>query len=314
MWLGAHIGISDGLGEAPRQGRAIGCDAIQIFSKSPKLWAGPPIADEAAAEFRAAVQETGLKATAVHHGYLINLASPKKAMLGRSRKALLDEIERATKVGVDGLILHPGAHMGEGPDAGLKRIVESLNWVLAKTPESPVRLLLENAAGQGTALCSTFPELRTVLDGVSDQARVGVTLDTCHLFAAGNDFRTPETYGSLVDRISSELGTAEVRAFHLNDAKADLGSHLDRHENIGKGLLGLDGFRSLVNDPIWATVPGYLETPLADDDYAAYVSDLVALRSLLAPSGATGGTEPAIPRRPAAARSHRTDSAAGKPA
>lgn len=299
MWLGAHIGIADGLGEAPRRGRSIGCDAIQIFSKSPQMWAGPPIADEAAAAFRATVREVGLKATAVHHGYLINLASPKKAGLARSRKALLDEVQRATKVGVDGLILHPGAHMGEGADAGLARIVESLNWVLDKEPDSTVRLLLENAAGQGTALCSTFPELRTVLDGVSEKSRVGVTLDTCHLFAAGNDFRTPETYGSLVDRIASELGVAEVRAFHLNDAKAELGSHLDRHENIGKGKLGLDGFRSLVNDPRWAEVPGYLETPLADEEYSAYIADLAALRGLLGSSNPTSApSSPAQPREP----------------
>jgi deoxyribonuclease IV len=284
VWLGAHIGIAEGLGEAPRQGRTIGCDAIQIFSKSPKMWAGPPISAESATAFRAAVAEVGLKATAIHHGYLINLASPKKAMLGRSRKALLDEVGRATLVGVDGLILHPGAHMGEGSAAGLGRIVESLNWVIEKTPDSPVRLLLENAAGQGTAMCSTFPELRSALDGVTARARVGVALDTCHLFAAGNDFRTPETYGALLDRIDSELGVREVRAFHLNDAKADLGSHLDRHENIGKGQIGVDGFRNLVNDPRWAATPGYLETPLAGEDYAEYVADLATLRGLVVPS------------------------------
>ncbi|MCI4327829.1 MAG: deoxyribonuclease IV [Thermoplasmata archaeon] len=298
MWLGAHIGIAEGLGDAPRQGRAIGCDAIQIFSKSPKMWAGPPISDESAAAFRAGVAAVGLKATAVHHGYLVNLASPKKAMLGRSRKALLDEVERATKVGVDGLILHPGAHMGEGTDAGLARIVASLNWVIEKTPESPVRLLLENAAGQGTATCSTFPELRTTLDGVSTRARVGVTLDTCHLFAAGNDFRTPEAYGALMDRLEAELGAKEVRAFHLNDAKADLGSHLDRHENIGKGQIGVDGFRNLVNDPRWATTPGYLETPLAGEDYAEYIADLATLRGLIAPAQAAESPHPhSTPRR-----------------
>ncbi|MCI4325959.1 MAG: deoxyribonuclease IV [Thermoplasmata archaeon] len=314
MWLGAHIGISDGLAEAPRQGRTIGCDAIQIFSKSPQMWAGPPIADEAAAGFRAAVREVGLKATAVHHGYLINLASPKKAGLARSRKALLDEIERATKVGVDGLILHPGAHMGEGPAAGLARIIESLNWALAKSPDSTVRLLLENAAGQGTALCATFPELRTVLDGVAVPSRVGVALDTCHLFAAGNEFRTPETYGAFVDRLDSELGVREVRAFHLNDAKADLGSHLDRHENIGKGKLGVDGFRGLLNDARWASTPGYLETPLADDDYAAYVTDLATLRGLLTTStGAPEAGAVAAPRE-STSRSRRVGAAAGKSA
>jgi deoxyribonuclease IV len=314
VWLGAHIGIADGLANAPRQGRTIGCDAIQIFSKSPQMWAGPPIADEAAAGFRAAVQEVGLKATAVHHGYLINLASPKKAGLARSRKALLDEIERAGKVGVDGLILHPGAHMGEGPEAGLARIIESLNWAIDKTPDATVRLLLENAAGQGTALCATFPELRTVLDGVSVSSRVGVALDTCHLFAAGNEFRTPESYGAFVDRLDSELGIGEVRAFHLNDAKADLGSHLDRHENIGKGKLGLDGFRGLVNDPRWASTPGYLETPMAGDDYAGYIADLAALRGLLTAPSAHAGSEVAAEQRESKSRPRRVGSAAGKSA
>ncbi|HKV90858.1 MAG TPA: deoxyribonuclease IV [Thermoplasmata archaeon] len=295
MWLGAHIGIAEGLGNAPREGKAIGCEAIQIFSKSPKMWAGPPVADEAAAEFRQSAQEVGLRATAIHHGYLINLASPKKAMLGRSRKALLDEILRATKVGVDALILHPGAHMGEGPDAGVARVIESLNGVLAKAPPGSVRLLLENAAGQGTAMCSNFPELRAILDGVGDRARVGVALDTCHLLAAGFDFRTPAAYGALMDRIESELGLREVHAFHLNDAKADLGLHLDRHENIGKGFVGADGFRPLLNDPRWASTPGYLETPLDEDGYAAYARDLVTLRGLV--SDGAGDPGPATPAR-----------------
>jgi deoxyribonuclease-4 len=300
VWLGAHIGIAEGLGEAPRRGRSIGCDAIQIFSKSPQMWAGPPVADEAAEAFRAAVRDVGLKATAVHHGYLINLATPKKAMLTRSRKALLDEVQRASKVGVDGLILHPGAHLGEGSDAGLARIVESLNWVLEKAPDAPVRLLLENAAGQGTAMCSTFVELRRVLDGVTERRRVGVALDTCHLFAAGNDFRTPELYGALMDRLDSELGIGEVRAFHLNDAKADLGSHLDRHENIGAGKIGVDGFRSFLNDSRWSEVPGYLETPVDDDDYGAYVRDLATLRGLL--ESGPKSTAPPSSGRPASAR------------
>lgn len=296
MWLGAHIGIADGLGNAPRQAVAIGCESLQIFSKSPQMWAGPPIADEAATEFRAAYTEVGLKGSAVHHGYLINLATPKKAMLARSRKALLDEVQRATKVGVDGLILHPGAHMGEGPEAGLARIVESLNSVLAKSPDSHVRLLLENAAGQGTALCSTFPELRTVLDGVTDRSRVGVALDTCHLFARGFDFRTADGYRAVMEQADSELGLGEVRAFHLNDAKADLDSHLDRHENIGKGKIGLDGFRSLVNDPRWAETPGFLETPLDPaTGYAAYVQDLETLKGLR-----TAPEKPGRSRRPAA--------------
>ena len=298
MWLGAHNGIADGLGNAPRQGKAIGCESIQIFSKSPQMWAGPPVADEAASEFRAAAVEVGLKATAIHHGYLANLATPKKAMLTRSRKALVDELERAAKVGVDGLIMHPGAHMGEGVDVGIARIIESLDWALEKAPKSNVRILLENAAGQGTALCSNFRELRRVLDGVADKSRVAVALDTCHMFASGLDFRSPEAYGILVDQLESELGSSEVRAFHLNDSKGELGRHLDRHENIGKGFIGIEGFRQILNDPRWASTPGYLETPLTDDGYAAYAADLATLRSLV--------REGPVPAPPAAPKKRAT--------
>jgi deoxyribonuclease-4 len=281
MRLGAHIGISAGLAEAPATARSIGCDVMQIFSKSPQMWKGPPISDESATAFTAAVRDQGIRSTAVHHSYLINLASPKKSMLAISRRAFVDEIQRADKLHADQLIFHPGAHMGGGVDAGLALIVESLNWAIGKTPGAKVRVLLENAAGQGTALCSKFEELRTVLDGVQNPARVGVALDTCHLFAAGFDFRTPETYGALNDELRTKLGFADVHAFHLNDAKAELASHTDRHENIGKGHIGSDGFRGWVNDPQWAETPGYLETPMDDEGYAAYEKDLQTLRGLI---------------------------------
>lgn len=306
MWLGAHIGISTGIAEAPGIGRGLGCDAIQIFSKSPQMWKGVPIPDEAAQGFRAAVEREGLHATAVHHGYLVNLASPKRPMLSRSRTTFVDELQRAEKLGVEALIFHPGAHLGSGVDRGLATIVESLNWAIEKTPGLHVRALLENAAGQGTTLGARFAELRRVLDGISDRSRVGVALDTCHLFASGIDFRSEERYGELLDAIDAELGRAEVRAFHLNDAKAELNSHLDRHENIGKGQIGLDGFRYLVNDVRWAAVPGYLETPIDENGYTRYEEDLRALRALEthpprpAAAGDVGG--PGSSRRRAAPR------------
>jgi len=299
MRLGAHIGISEGLPEAVRQGRSIGCDAIQIFSKSPQMWEGPPLAPEAAAAFRGAVREQGLLGTAVHHGYLINLGSPKAFMLRKSRKAFLDEIQRAELLGVDGLIFHPGAHLGSGPELGLRTIGESVRKSLEAVPDGTVRLLLENAAGQGTALCSTLDELKTVLAAVDAPDRVGVTLDTCHLFAAGNDFRTEEGYGQLVDRIESTIGVDAVRAFHLNDAKAPLGSHLDRHENSGKGEIWTPGFAHLVSDPRWENVPGYLETPLDDRGYDRYAEDLALLRTLVAsvPVAKTSVRRPRAPKK-----------------
>ena len=283
MWLGAHIGIADGLANAVREGRKIGCDAIQIFSKSPQMWSGPAIAPAAAEEFRAAVRSEGLRATAVHHGYLANLGSPKAFVLRRSREAFLDELGRADLLGADALIFHPGAHLKSGVDAGLKTIAESLRLALEKAPEGRVHILLENAAGQGTTLGSTFEELASVLAQVDRPDRVGVALDTCHLFAAGFDFRDDASYGALMDRVDGVLGRGTVRAFHLNDAKAPLGSHLDRHENIGRGEVGLEGFRRVVNDPRWAETPGYLETPIDENGYARYAADLRTLRSLIEP-------------------------------
>lgn len=296
MILGAHIGIADGLPEAVLTGRGIGCDALQIFSKSPQMWAGPPVAPEAATAFRAAVTAERIRGTAVHHGYLANLGSPKKATLARSRRAFRDELERAELLGVDALVFHPGAHLGSGVEAGVRTVAESLRGALAAAPDGRVRILLENAAGQGTTLGSTFEELAGVLAAVDAPDRLGVCLDSCHLFASGIDFRTDDGYGALVDRIDSVLGRPTVRAFHLNDSKGELGSHLDRHENIGKGQLGLDGFRHLLRDPRWDAVPGYLETPLTDKSYDRYAEDLATLRSLVGPPSG-GAPSPTAARK-----------------
>jgi deoxyribonuclease IV len=297
VWLGAHVGIADGFDEAARTGKRIGCESIQIFSKSPHMWAGPPLVDEAAEKFRAAVVAEGLVVPTIHHGYLANLASPKKGTLARSRKMFLDELQRAERLGVTNLIFHPGAHMESGADAGRAVLVASLDAAFRAVPDGKVRVLLENSAGQGTSMGSSFEALAQVLAGLAEPQRVGVAVDTCHLFASGVDFRTEETYGAMMDRLTTALGIEQVGAFHLNDAKAELGSHLDRHENIGRGKIGVDGFRWIVNDPRWAQVPGYLETPLTEDDYAAYVADLATLRSLVGPA--------APARRPAAPRARR---------
>jgi deoxyribonuclease-4 len=280
MYLGAHLGISNGFAEAIGEAGSLGAECVQIFSKSPQMWKGPPVSAVAAERFREAVRASSLRATAVHHGYLLNLASPKPEMLERSRAAFLDEIARADLLGVDALIFHPGAHLGAGTAAGLVTLGESLDRALEATPASPTRLLLENAAGQGTTVCASMEELAEVLGRVRGARRLGVTLDTCHLYANGFDLRTEEGYGTLVDKVRSTIGEASVRAFHLNDAKAPLGSHLDRHENIGRGEIGAEGFRRVVTDRRWAEVPGYLETPLDERGYARYAEDLATLREL----------------------------------
>lgn len=303
MWLGAHIGIAEGLPEAVVTGHEIGCEAIQIFSKSPQMWGSAPIDPAVAQAFQEAVRREGLHSCAVHQSYLPNLASPKKALLTRSRKTFVDELRRAEQLAVPALIFHPGAHIGEGVEAGLRRIVESIDWAVGETPGLACRALLENAAGQGSTLGSTFEELAWVLDHVGDRKRVGVAIDTCHLFASGVDFRTDEQYAAMIAHLDATVGLRDVLAFHLNDSKGPLGSKVDRHENIGKGGLGLDGFRGLVNDARWASTPGYLETPLGSDGYAAYQQDLRTLRSLItrAPPRALKGRRTAPHRVPASA-------------
>jgi deoxyribonuclease IV len=298
MWLGAHIGIADGLPEAVVTGHGIGCEVIQIFSKSPQMWGSAPIDPENAEAFREAVRREGLRSCAVHQSYLPNLASPKKALLTRSRKTFVDELRRAEQLAVPALIFHPGAHIGEGVEAGLRRIVDSIDWAVGETPGLTCRALLENAAGQGSTLGSTFEELAWVLDHVSDRARVGVAIDTCHLFASGVDFRTDEQYAEMVAHLDATVGVRDVLAFHLNDSKGPLGCKLDRHENIGKGELGLEGFRRVLNDGRWASTPGYLETPIGDDGYATYQHDLVTLRSLLTAPPRPGPGTRRTARRP----------------
>jgi deoxyribonuclease IV len=305
VYLGAHIGIAGGLANAPAVARSIGADAMQIFSKSPQMWAGPALDPASCEGFRAAVAAEGIRATAVHHGYLTNLASPKASGLALSRRAFLDELRRAEMIGVDALIVHPGAHLGSGVAEAVARVAESLNEGFAQTPGFKVRVLLENMAGQGSTLGAQFTELAQIREGVSERHRVGVAVDTCHLFAAGHDFRTAEGYARVMDQVDHDLGLEHVAAFHLNDAKGPLGSHRDRHENIGKGEIGIEGFRHFVNDPRWRERPGFLETPLTDDDYAAYRADLATLRSLEAPRPAARGgrARPARRARPRSSRS-----------
>lgn len=287
MLLGAHISTSEGLANAPKTGREIGCDVIQIFSKSPQSWRGPPISPEAAQGFRDSVRSQKLRATAIHHCYLTNLASPKPAIFALSKEVFLDELRRAEQIGADAVIFHPGAHTGSGNEAGVKQIAEALRWAIGELPDGKSRILLENAAGQGTTVGSRFEELAQILETVGAPERVGITIDLCHLFASGMDYRTADGYAEVQRTIRDTIGTRAVRAFHLNDSKGELGSKLDRHENIGKGQIGLGGFRPWLLDKTWANVPGYLETPLTEDDYRAYVEDLAALRSLL-PQRASG--------------------------
>lgn len=279
MHLGAHMSIAESIALAPERGEAVGCEAIQIFSRSPRMLRNTkPLAEEETAAFRANLTAHHIARAIVHANYLINLASPSKKMLKVSRTAFVEELERAQQLGLRDVIFHPGAHMGKGEAAGLRAIAQSLDACLAQAQAPDVFAVLENTAGAGSVLGHTFEQIEEVIAQSAFPDRLGVCVDTCHTFAAGYDFRTRDGYDALLKTLDTTVGLGRIRAFHLNDSKGDLGSHADRHENIGRGRIGLEGFRSLVNDARFRELPGCLEYP---GDDAGYRRNLKVLRSLI---------------------------------
>jgi deoxyribonuclease-4 len=218
-----------------------------------------------------------------HAAYLINLCAVDPGVLARSRDAYEDELRRCEVLGVAGLVVHPGAHLGAGEAVGLERIAASLNEIHARTEGFRTLTLLETTAGQGTTLGYTFAQLRTMIDGIQQQERVGVCLDTCHVFAAGYDIRTASGWESLMEEFDRTLGRDRLKAIHVNDSKKDLGSRVDRHEHIGLGRIGLEGFRFLMNAPELAGIPKILETEKSDDMHED-LENMDRLRSLIVPA------------------------------
>jgi deoxyribonuclease-4 len=261
MLLGAHVSVAGGLWRGPGRGREIDADAIQIFTRNQVQWRALPVGRREAAAFKAAVAESELRMVVAHGSYLINLASPEPATLQRSRGALLAEVRRCAALGVPLLVLHPGAHMGAGETAGIRRIVASIDHVLARAGGLEVTLLLEVTAGQGSSLGHRFEHLAEILGSVRSPERLGVCLDTCHLLAAGYDIARAKGYEQTVQELDRLVGLQKVKAVHLNDARAGLGSRVDRHAPIGAGFLGVRSFRRLVRDRRFADLPMLLETP-----------------------------------------------------
>lgn len=278
MLLGAHVSIAGGFANAPKAGKAIGCEAIQMFSRSPRmLRRTKPIPPGEVEAFWKGMEAAGIRGVATHGNYLINLAAPKARMRGVARTAFVEELERARVLHVPYVIFHPGAHMGKGEAKGLGAIAESLDWALAKADAPDVTPLLENTAGPGTVLGSTWEQLREIIESSSFGNRLGVCIDTAHTLAAGYDYRARDRYDAMWREIDRVLGLPRVKAFHLNDSKAGVGTHVDRHEHIGRGEVGREPFRWLVNDPRFADVPGLLETP---GDDRAFKRNLKVLKSL----------------------------------
>ena len=283
--LGAHVSIAGGLALAPPRGRQLGCGAIQIFVKNQRQWASPPLTAADARAFRLARRRAGLSHAFAHGSYLVNLACPDPAGWRQAVDTFTDELRRAAMLGLDALVVHPGSHLGAGVEPGLDAIARAIEEALRATRRSPVKVALENTAGAGNVLGRTFSELRAILDRLGHPSRVGVCIDTCHLFVAGYDIRTPAGYALAMAECTEMIGAGRVLAFHLNDAKAPLGSGLDRHENIGRGFLGLRPFRLLLNDRRFARVPKVLETP-KEPEPTADLRNLATLRRLRRPVSA----------------------------
>jgi deoxyribonuclease IV len=277
--LGAHVPATGGLTTAAANGHAIGADAIQIFTRNQVQWRSKPVSADEAAAFHEAVAKSGVKLVVTHGSYLVNLASPKRDVLARSRDAFLAEARRCRALGIPCLIFHPGAHMGAGEEAGLRAVAQSLDRFFDVAGDLSVTPVLEVTAGQGSYLGHSFEHLAAILGRVSRPERLGVCLDTCHLLAAGHDIATPEGYEATLASFDRIVGFEKLKAMHLNDARKGLGSRLDRHEAIGEGSLGLEVFRRIVNDPRFDGIPMILETPGGLDEWKREIALLRGLRA-----------------------------------
>jgi deoxyribonuclease-4 len=290
--IGAHISTKGGLSTIFERAAAIGASSAALFAKNSNQWKGKVLTDEDCASFTA--QRT-VRPLLTHASYLINLATTNAEFHRKSIAALVDELDRAERLGIHAVVLHPGAHMGAGSEAAVDQIARSLDEVHAAIPNHRVVTLLETAAGQGSCVGCTFEELGQMIARVDDKRRVGICFDTCHVFAAGYDLRTRDGYERTIDEMDRFVGLDNVGAFHLNDSKKPLGSRVDRHQHIGEGELGLEPFRLLLNDARFARIPKVIETPKTVENESD-VKNLRTLRSLI------GVRRSARPRRRIAAR------------
>jgi deoxyribonuclease-4 len=279
MKLGAHMSTGGGVWRALQRGRSINCESVQIFVKSNMRWFGKPYSPQDLALYANELAANSFSCVFGHSGYLINLGAPPSPNRDQSIKSLIQEIQLATDLGLPFLVLHPGAHLGTGETAALKQIIAGLDEVFAASRKSPVRIALENTAGQGSCLGNKLAHLAAIVDGVKGPERLGVCLDTAHLFAAGYDIRTSKGWDATMREVGALLGLKQVLCFHLNDSKTDLGSRVDRHAHIGQGKIGREAFRHIVNDPRFKNHPACLETPKSED-MKEDVINLATLRAL----------------------------------
>jgi deoxyribonuclease IV len=258
--LGAHMSVAGGLPFAIARAQIHRCETLQIFSKNASQWRARPLPPSEIAAFKGAARETGISPIVAHASYLINLATTSEALRAQSIAALGEEVDRAEALGLLGVVLHPGARLTAPVDQALALISSALTAVLKARPRGRAMILLEHTAGQGSTMGSSFAEIAAMINGVKSRRRLGVCLDTCHLLASGYDLCTEEGYRATFDEFESLIGLDRLKVFHLNDSKKPCMSRVDRHEHIGKGCIGLEPFRRLVNDPRFDHLPMILET------------------------------------------------------
>lgn len=281
--LGAHMSIAGGYYRAVEIARRCGCDCVQVFTKNNNQWRAKPLTDDDVKRFQQSLKELKIAHPIAHDSYLINLASPDDELWKKSIDAFVVELQRADRLGIPYVVTHPGSYTTSSEEAGLARIATALDEIHGQTRGATAQCLLETTAGQGSNLGWRFEHLATILDGVQDPDRLGVCVDTCHIFAAGYPLADVADYKATMKQLNQTVGIERVKAFHLNDSKRELGSRVDRHAHIGEGHLGLEPFRHLLNDRRFRKVPMYMETPKGERDGEELdVINLRTLRGLIA--------------------------------
>ena len=280
MLFGAHESISGGAFTAIERGKLATCDTIQMFNKGNNQWKAKKLEKEEIDKFFKAIEDTGVTVSTSHTSYLINVASPDKKLAAVSLKSLKEEMERCNLLKIPNLVMHPGSHVGTGEAEGIKRISDNLNKLFDGLENNTVCLLLETTAGQGSHLGYTFEQIAQMIDGIEDKAHIGVCLDTCHIFAAGYAISDPKDYKATMKKFDEVIGLDKLKIIHMNDSMKEFGSKKDRHEHIGKGHIGIEAFRNIVNDKRLAKVPMILETH-KEEDLLDDIENLKVLRSLV---------------------------------
>jgi deoxyribonuclease-4 len=276
--LGAHMSIAGGYYKAVEEARRCGCDVVQVFTKNNNQWRAKAISDQEAAQFADSLRELKIERPLSHSSYLINLASPDAGLWQKSVEAMIVELARAEQLGIPYVVVHPGSHTTASEEEGLAAVARGLDAIHAQRPKGTAQILLEITAGQGSNLGWKFEHLAAILAQTKEPQRVGICFDTCHAFAAGYDLRDAKIAKSMWRQFDDLLGLDRLRAIHLNDSKRVLGSRVDRHEHIGRGQIGPEGFRHLLRDRRFKDVPMYLETP--KEDCLGEPWDVVNLRTL----------------------------------